>query len=137
MQYVKYISETQIEKAPVNTALVSNYNSDSERMAADGYRPLEEVPPPEDMRQPVKSYRQYKDKIVEFWTDAYVDPTIDEQNESIRKTRENAYKATSDYLKADYDEAVARGDERAELIKQEWLSSKDKIRAENPYITEG
>lgn len=62
------------------------------------------------------------------------EPTIEEQNEVIRQTRESLYRATSDYIKADYDEAVARGSENAEQLKQEWLASKDKIRAENPYI---
>lgn len=62
------------------------------------------------------------------------EPTIEEQNEVIRQTRENLYRETSDYIKADYDEAVARGSENAEELKQAWLESKDKIRAENPYI---
>lgn len=62
------------------------------------------------------------------------EPTIEEQNEVIRQTRESLYVQTSDKLKADYDEAVARGSENAEQLKQEWLASKDKIRAENPYI---
>ena len=62
--------------------------------------------------------------------------TIKEQNEEIRATRESLYRATSDYLKADYDEAVARGVENAEELRQAWLASKDKIRAENPYILE-
>lgn len=61
-------------------------------------------------------------------------PTIEEQNESIRQTRESLYTQTSDKLKADYDEAVARGSENVEELKKAWLASKDKIRAENPYI---
>ena len=60
--------------------------------------------------------------------------TIEEQNEAIRATREMLYTQTSDKIKADYDEAVARGSENAEQLKQEWLASKDKIRQENPYI---
>lgn len=58
------------------------------------------------------------------------------QNEAIRATREQLYIQTSDKLKADYDEAVARGAENAEELKTAWLESKDKIRAENPYIVE-
>lgn len=61
-------------------------------------------------------------------------PTIEEQNEAIRQTRESLYTQTSDKLKADYDEAVARGSENVEELKKAWLESKDKIRAENPYI---
>lgn len=62
--------------------------------------------------------------------------TIEEQNEVIRATREQLYQQTSDKLKADYDEAVARGSEDAEELKQAWLESKDKIREENPYVVE-
>lgn len=62
-------------------------------------------------------------------------PTVEERNEVIRQTRESLYIQTSDKLKADYDEAVARGSENAEQLKQEWLASKDKIREENPYIS--
>lgn len=64
------------------------------------------------------------------------EPTIEEQNEAIRATREQLYIQTSDKLKADYDEAVARGADNAEELKTAWLESKDKIRAENPYIVE-
>lgn len=64
------------------------------------------------------------------------EPTIEEQNEAIRATREQLYIQTSDKLKADYDEAVARGADNVEELKTAWLESKDKIRAENPYIVE-
>lgn len=62
--------------------------------------------------------------------------SVEEQNEAIRQTRESLYVQTSDKLKADYDEAVARGSENVEELKQMWLASKDKIREENPYIVE-
>lgn len=62
--------------------------------------------------------------------------TTAEQNEAIRQTRESLYVQTSDKLKADYDEAVARGSENVEELKKAWLESKDKIREENPYIKE-
>ena len=61
---------------------------------------------------------------------------IEEQNEAIRATREQLYIQTSDKLKADYDEAVARGADNVDELKIAWLESKDKIRAENPYIGE-
>lgn len=64
------------------------------------------------------------------------EPTIAEQNEAIRATREQLYIQTSDKLKADYDEAVARGSENVEELKTAWLESKDKIREENPYVVE-
>lgn len=62
--------------------------------------------------------------------------TIAEQNEIIRQTRESLYEKTSDKIKDDYDEAVARGSENAEQLKKEWLASKDKIREENPYLVD-
>lgn len=61
---------------------------------------------------------------------------IAEQNEAIRATREQLYIQTSDKLKADYDEAVARGADNVEELKTAWLESKDKIREENPYVVE-
>lgn len=64
------------------------------------------------------------------------EPTIEEQNETIRATREQLYIQTSDKLKTDYDEAVARGADNVEELKTAWLKSKDKIRAENPYVVE-
>lgn len=62
--------------------------------------------------------------------------SINEQNEVIRATREQLYIQTSDKLRNDYLEAVARGADNAEELKTAWLESKDKIRAENPYIAE-
>lgn len=62
--------------------------------------------------------------------------TIAEQNETIRATREQLYVQTSDVIRNDYLEAVARGSDNAEELKQAWLESKDKIRKENPYIKE-
>lgn len=61
-------------------------------------------------------------------------PSLEEQNEAIRQTRESLYQQTSDKLKADYDEAVARGAENTEELKKLWLASKDEIRANNPYV---
>ena len=64
------------------------------------------------------------------------EPTIEEQNEAIRATREQLYVQTSDKLRNDYLEAVARGADNVEELKTAWLESKDKIREENPYIVE-
>lgn len=61
-------------------------------------------------------------------------PSIQYQNEQIRKQRQSRYETESDPLCLDYDEALARGEETAESLKQEWLASKDKIREELPYI---
>lgn len=66
----------------------------------------------------------------------YNEPTIEEQNEQIRRQRQARYEAESDPIRLDYDEALARGEETAEQLKQDWLASKDKIREELPYIEE-
>lgn len=63
-------------------------------------------------------------------------PSIEEQNEQIRQERQARYVAESDPIRLDYDEALARGEETAEQLKQDWLASKDKIREELPYIKE-
>jgi len=62
--------------------------------------------------------------------------TVEEKNEKIRKQRQARYVVESDPIRLDYDEALARGEESAEQLKQEWLASKDKIREELPYIEE-
>ena len=61
-------------------------------------------------------------------------PSVEEQNEQIRQQRQARYESESDPLRLDYDEALARGEESAEQLKQDWLASKDKIREELPYI---
>ena len=59
---------------------------------------------------------------------------IEARNEQVRAERQARYEEESDPIRLDYDEALARGEETAETLKQEWLASKDKIRAELPYI---
>lgn len=63
-------------------------------------------------------------------------PSIDYQNEQIRQQRQARYETESDPIRLDYDEALARGEESAETLKEEWLASKDKIREELPYVEE-
>ena len=63
-------------------------------------------------------------------------PSIEYQNEQIRQQREARFIAESDPLRMDYDEALARGQDNAEELKQTWLASKDVIRADLPYIVE-
>lgn len=59
---------------------------------------------------------------------------IAEKNEKIKAERQARYVAESDPLRLDYDEALARGQDNAEELKEQWLASKDKIREELPYI---
>lgn len=56
------------------------------------------------------------------------------KNEKIRIKRQERYIVESDPLRLDYDEALARGQDNAEELKEQWLASKDKIREELPYI---
>ena len=73
-----------------------------------------------------------------FYLSGYVpQKSIEEQNEQIRQQRQSRYVLESDPLRLDYDEALAREQDNAEELKQEWLASKDKIREELPYIVEG
>ena len=60
--------------------------------------------------------------------------SVEEINEKIRLERQKRYIAESDPIRLDYDEALARGQDNAEELKQQWLASKDKIREELPYI---
>lgn len=60
--------------------------------------------------------------------------SIEEKNEKIRAERQARYIAESDQIRLDYDEALARGQDNAEELKEQWLASKDKIREELPYI---
>ena len=63
--------------------------------------------------------------------------SVEEKNEEIRQKRQARYELESDPLRMDYDEALARGQENAEELKQEWLASKNKVREELPYVVEG
>ena len=69
-----------------------------------------------------------------YLIDYVPEPSIEYQNEQIRQQRQARYVVESDPIRLDYDEALAREEETAETLKQEWLASKDKIRKELPYI---
>lgn len=67
------------------------------------------------------------------------EPTIEEQNEAIRQTRQQLFTEQADPLKYDYEECLARygeEDERTIEAKNVWLAKKDEIRENNPYISE-
>ena len=82
-----------------------------------------------------QEYFIYDDGVY-YKTEKIPTPTIEEQNEIIRHKRQERYLSESDPIRLDYDEALARGEETAEQLKQEWLASKDKIREELPYVEE-
>lgn len=58
---------------------------------------------------------------------------LDLVKEEIRVKRQARMSSEADELKHDYDEAVARGGENVEELKELWLAKKDQIRAELPY----
>ena len=78
-----------------------------------------------------------------LWEKGYApqppEPTIDEQNEAIRQTRQQLYTEQADPLKYDYEECLARygeGNQKTVDAKNLWLAKKDEIRANNPYPEE-
>lgn len=83
----------------------------------------------EDTEHTLEDYEQYNGEYI-----LKQDVPVDYQNEQIRQQRKARYEVESDPLRLDYDEALARGEESAEQLKQEWLASKTKIRNELPYI---
>ena len=85
----------------------------------------------EDTQHTVSDYEQYDGEYI-----LKQDVPAEYQNEQIRKQRQQRYEQESDPIRLDYDEALARGEESAETLKQEWLASKDKIREELPYVEE-
>lgn len=59
-------------------------------------------------------------------------PTYDK----IRQQRETRFEQEADPIRYAYDEALARGEDTAEELKQQWLAKKDEIRADLPYPEE-
>jgi len=82
-----------------------------------------------DTEHTVEDYEQYDGEYV-----LQKDYPIEARNEQIRQQRQARYVSESDPIRLDYDEALAREQDNAEELKQEWLASKDKIREELPYI---
>jgi len=83
----------------------------------------------EDTEHTCENYEQVNGEYI-----LKADVPVEYQNEQIRQQRQARYVAESDPLRLDYDEALARGEETAEQLKQDWLASKDKIREELPYV---
>ena len=65
---------------------------------------------------------------------AYIEPTLEEQNEAIRIKREKEYKKRSDSLYMAWQKYLALGETaKAEEAKAQWLSEVEKINEELPY----
>lgn len=66
---------------------------------------------------------------------AYIEPTLEEQNEAIRIKREKEYKKRSDSLYMAWQKYLALGETtRAEEAKALWLAEVEKINEELPYV---
>ena len=64
----------------------------------------------------------------------YIEPTVEEKNESIRIKREEEYKKRSDSLYMAWQKYVALGEtEKAEEAKAKWITEINKINDEFPY----
>ena len=85
----------------------------------------------EDTEHTLDDYEQYDGEYI-----LKQDVPVEYQNEQIRQQRQARYVAESDPIRLDYDEALARGEDTAEQLKEDWLASKDRIREELPYIEE-
>ena len=83
----------------------------------------------EDTEHVSDDYDQYNGEYV-----LQADYPVEARNEQIRAERQARYVKESDPLRLDYDEALARGQDNAEELKEQWLASKDKIREELPYV---
>lgn len=84
-QYVKYISETQIEYPPKNKGNIINYNLDVEAMIADGYK--EFVPATKEQGKAYTiTYTQNETQVIEIATEIIPDPA-----ELLRQAKERKY----------------------------------------------
>jgi len=92
---------------------------------------LDEYEVVEDTEHTCEDYKQINGEFL-----LKQDVPVEYQNEQIRQQRQARYVAESDPIRLDYDEALARGSEDAEQLRQDWLASKDRIREELPYVEE-
>lgn len=120
---------------------IFNYNLESnyEMLVADGFKRVVDSPAPSEMKKPRKVWEESGTELVATWVDDYTEPTIEEQNEIIRSTRESFYQQQTDGLTlrklrkqtlgtwTDEDEA-----EYVQLLKD----ISEQIDVENPYIEE-
>ena len=100
---------------------ISDTDSEFKFMVKDGVA--------NDPDHTTEDYEQYEGEYI-----LKTEYPVEARNEQIRAERQARYEVESDPIRLDYDEALARGEETAETLKQAWLASKDKIREELPYI---
>ena len=108
MQYVKYISNVQVQEPPQNKDGIINYNLNVELLIEDGYKPLVPAIPPteEEIRMYHFEYRNNSSNIEEI---VIYDETEEEAQERIarldkeRKTQEINFKIEELEKMAQYD----------------------------------
>ena len=71
-----------------------------------------------------------------WYLEGYTPEKAAPTKEEISRERELRFEQEADPLRYAYDEALARGEETAEELKQQWLAKKDEIRADLPYPEE-
>lgn len=96
VQYVKFISKSRIEYPPVNKAGIMNYNKDTKRLEADGYKILEEVPKP----IPADSHIEYQD-MFDSVREVLIEPTEEQRFESLRSAKLAKYESNRDAFLAE------------------------------------
>lgn len=79
---------------------VFNYNLDgnSDMLIEDGYKIVVDSSAPSEMKKPRKIWEEKDTEIIATWVDDYIEPSIEEQNEIIRITRQNFYQQQTDDL---------------------------------------
>lgn len=132
MKYAKIV-DGHLEYAPRNQPGISNWINDEAAVLAAGYLPVSEEAIPQGYV--FNGWEVRAGEIVPI-LEKIPEPTVDEQNEAIRRERELRYVAEADSLKYDYEEAVARGAANVDELKTAWLTKKDEIRESLPYIVE-
>lgn len=90
--YVKYIDENTIEFAPLNKDGFFNYNTDVERMTADGYLPLKESEMPTDGKEYKHFYEKKRKYVEEIWEEIEIPfEQLKENKKNWVKTMFNLY----------------------------------------------
>lgn len=84
-----------------------NLDGNSAMLLKDGYKPVEDVEQPLDMKLPRKIWVEEETKIVAHWVDDYVEPTLDElkieKREEINRARDAAEQGGFEYMGKVFD----------------------------------
>lgn len=139
--YAKFISQSQIEIAPLNyttaDAMVFNFNSNVDLMLRHGYKPVEEDVRPDGNVQPY--YEEQDDKIIKHWkvvaqSDRIVKEhqIVDARAELARLDYKSIKRMQGVLSDEEWTETVARCEElRAQInVLEEEIAVLDELQAE-------